>query len=54
MEVAVLDTFKTNAATSPDTTVDSKPQVFQLTIAQLVVIYKEFLVPGFRFLLIYL
>lgn len=32
MEVTVFDTFKINVATSPDTTVDSKPQVFQLTM----------------------
>lgn len=54
MEVAVLDTFKINAATGPYTTLDSKPQISKLTIVQLAVILKVFLIPGFRFLFTYL
>lgn len=38
MEVAVLDTFKINVATSPYIAFDSKPQISKLTIAQLAVI----------------
>lgn len=38
MEVEVLDTLKINIATNPYTTVDSKPQIFKLTIAHLAVI----------------
>lgn len=38
MEVAALDTFKINVATSLYTALDSKPQIPNLLIAQLAVI----------------
>lgn len=54
MEVAGLDTFKINVATSPYTALDFKPQISKLTHCSISNNLKVFLVPGFRFLLIYL
>lgn len=54
MEVAALDTFKTNVATGPYTALDSKPHISKLTSCSISHNLKVFIIPGFRFLLIYL
>lgn len=46
MEVAALNTFKINVASSPYTTFDWKPQISKLTVAQLAELLKLFLVSG--------
>lgn len=54
MEVAALDTFKINVATGPYTALGSKPHISKLTPCSINYNLEAFIIPGFRFLLIYL